>query len=313
MFLAWRDLRRTWRRFVLVGAVVALVAVLSTVLAGLADGLVRDGTSGVRALPYTNLAMEPGAAAVFSRSTVTEAAADAFRAIPGVEVSPLGVSFVNAASTSGGASLDLALFGVPAGSFLADRPDAQDALAGPARPRPLLDVRRRGREGRRRATASAAPTSTLPVVGFTIAGSYGHVPIAFTSLATWQSIAYGSDARGRVSAIALKVPAGSDRRRGRGRRRVGHRGDHQGALLRRLARLHRRDHHHDAHPGVPARHLGAHRRRLLHRARRAAHPPDRAAQGHGRVRRLRAAATASARWRVVVVAATAVGTLGRAR
>ena len=71
MFLAWRDLRRTWRRFLLVGAVVALVAVLSTVLAGLADGLVRDGTSGVRALPYTDLAMEPGAAAVFSRSTVS--------------------------------------------------------------------------------------------------------------------------------------------------------------------------------------------------------------------------------------------------
>ena len=64
MFLAWLDLRRTWRRFVLVGVVAALVAVLSTVLAGLADGLVRDGTSGVRALPYTHLAMEAGAEAV---------------------------------------------------------------------------------------------------------------------------------------------------------------------------------------------------------------------------------------------------------
>lgn len=208
MFLAWRDLRRTWRRFVLVGAVVALVAVLSTVLAGLADGLVRDGTSGLRALPYTHLALEPGAEAVFSRSTLTEAAADEFRSIPGAEVSPLGVSFVNAASTSGGASLDLALFGVPAGSFLADRQDAQDALAG--EPGLVLsstfadegvkvgDVYRLG-----------GSDVTLPVVGFTIAGSYGHVPIAFTSLSTWQSIAYGSDARGRVSAIALKLPAGS--------------------------------------------------------------------------------------------------------
>jgi putative ABC transport system permease protein len=208
MFLAWRDLRRTWRRFVLVGAVVALVAVLSTVLAGLADGLVRDGTSGVRALPYTSLAMEPGAAAVFSRSTVTESAADAFRAIPGTEVSPLGVSFVNAASTTGGASLDLALFGVPAGSFLADRPDAQDALAGPPG---LVLSSTFADEGVKVGDVFRLGGSevTLPVVGFTIAGSYGHVPIAFTSLATWQSIAYGSDARGRVSAIALKAPAGS--------------------------------------------------------------------------------------------------------
>jgi putative ABC transport system permease protein len=209
VFLAWRDLRRTWRRFLLVGAVVALVAVLSTVLAGLADGLVRDGTSGVRALPYTNLAMEPGAAAVFSRSTVTADDADAFAAIPDVEASPVGVSFVNAASLDGGASLDLALFGVPAGSFLADRGDAQDALAGPPGLVLSSEFADKGvRLGDRYRLGGS--DVELPVVGFTIAGSYGHVPIAFTSLATWQSINYGSDARGRASAIALRVPAGTD-------------------------------------------------------------------------------------------------------
>ena len=116
---------------------------------------------------------------------------------------------------------------MPAGSFLADRQDAQDALAG--EPGLVLsstfaddgvevgDVYRLG-----------GSDVTLPVVGFTIAGSYGHVPIAFTSLATWQSIAYGSDARGRVSAIALEVPAGSADAVGRGCRRLGHRGHHQG-------------------------------------------------------------------------------------
>jgi putative ABC transport system permease protein len=209
VFLAWRDLRRTWRRFLLVGLVVVLVAVLSTVLAGLADGLVRDGTSGVRALPYTNLAMEPGSEAVFSRSTVTEADADAFRSIPGAQVSPLGVSFINAASTNGGPSLDLALFGVPAGSFLADRQDAQQALSGEPG---LVLASTFADEGvqvgdRYRLGGSDV---TLPVLGFTLAGSYGHVPIAFTSLATWQSIAYGNDARGRVSAIALDLPSGAD-------------------------------------------------------------------------------------------------------
>ena len=67
---------------------------------------------------------------------------------------------------------------------------------------------------------------TLPVLGFTFAGSYGHVAIAFTSLATWQSITYGNDARGRFSAVALRLPAGTDvaavdrggRHRGRDRR-----------------------------------------------------------------------------------------------
>lgn len=204
MFLAVRDLRRSWRRFVLVGTVVALVGVLSTVLAGLADGLVRDGTSGLRALPYTHLAFQPGSQAVFSRSTLDQSALRAWQNVEGVEASPVGVSFVNAKSTRGGPSEDLALFGVPADSFLVRRPEARAALAG--KPGIVLasEVRKDGvKVGDRYAVAGSGVT--LPVLGFTFAGSYGHVPIGYVSLATWQSIAYGNDPHGRFSAIALHL------------------------------------------------------------------------------------------------------------
>jgi putative ABC transport system permease protein len=50
----------------------------------------------------------------------------------------------------------------------------------------------------------------LPVLGFTFAGSYGHVPIAYTSLPDWRAIAYGGAAGGRYSALALRVPEGVD-------------------------------------------------------------------------------------------------------
>ena len=46
---------------------------------------------------------------------------------------------------------------------------------------------------------------TLPVVGFTFAGTFGHVPIAYTSLDTWQTLLYGDDANGRFSAVALRA------------------------------------------------------------------------------------------------------------
>jgi len=207
MFLAARDLRRNWRRFSLVGLVVGLVAVLSTVLAGLADGLVRDGTSGLRALPITHLAFEPHAKAVFSRSTLDRHALDAWRRTPGVEATPIGVSFVNAAPVSRGPSLDLALFGVEPGSFL-QRGDA----AGRGRGLPGLvladELRDEGaRVGDRYRIGGSGVT--LPVIGFTFGGSYGHVPIAYVSLRTWQAIAYGGDPRGRFSAIALNVGDGA--------------------------------------------------------------------------------------------------------
>lgn len=202
MFLALRDLRRGARRFILLGVVIALVALLSTVLSGLATGLVTDGISGLRALPFDQLVLEKGSDSTFSRSTLQPAALARFTSIPDVKASPLGASFVNAASASGGPSLDLALFGVPADSFLVDRPDARAALAG--EPGIVLgsELRDQGVKVGDRYTMGGSGVE-LPVLGFTFAGTYGHAPIAFTSLATWQRVQYGEQADGRFSAVAL--------------------------------------------------------------------------------------------------------------
>jgi putative ABC transport system permease protein len=209
MFLAVRDLRRSWRRFALVGAVVGLVAVLSTVLAGLADGLVRDGTSGLRRLPLTHLAFEPHAASAFSRSTLDERALAGWQAAPGVLATPVGTSFVNAAPVGGGSSLDLALFGVAPGGFLAG-PLHAAGVAG-AQPGLVLDASLREQGARVGARYRLGGSGvTLPVAGFAPTGSYGHVAIALTPLGAWRSVAYGNDPRGRFSAIALRVGHGAD-------------------------------------------------------------------------------------------------------
>jgi len=56
MFLALRELRFARLRFGLVGAVIALIAILMVVLSGLSVGLVRDGVSGLQNLPVTSFA-----------------------------------------------------------------------------------------------------------------------------------------------------------------------------------------------------------------------------------------------------------------
>lgn len=202
MFLAFRDLRRGVRRFVLLGVVIALVALLSTVLSGLSAGLVTDNISGLRALPFDRIAMAKGADATFSRSILQPAALGTFEKIPGAKTSALGASFVNAAAVDGGPSLDLALFGVPADSFLVDRADARAALEGT--PGIVLgsELQDKGVKVGDRYTMGGSGVE-LPVLGFTFAGTYGHAPIAFTSLATWQRVQYGDQPDGRFSAIAL--------------------------------------------------------------------------------------------------------------
>jgi len=186
----------------LLGVVIGLVALLSTVLSGLATGLVTDGISGLRALPFERLALEQGANATFSRSTLRPADLDAYRKVKGVEATPLGASFVNAASVDGAPSLDLALFGVTADSFLVQRADARAALSGTPGIVLTSELEQEGVKVGDRYSLGGSNV-TLPVLGFTYAGTYGHAPIAFVALATWQQIQYGSDADGRFSAIAL--------------------------------------------------------------------------------------------------------------
>ena len=122
MFLALRDLRVARGRFVLVGVVIGLVALLTTVLSGLANGLVDDGISGLRALPLTHLALQDGAESSFSRSTLTDKNLDPWKELAAksggdVEVSPLGVSFFNAKRANGD-TIDIALFGVEPGTVV---------------------------------------------------------------------------------------------------------------------------------------------------------------------------------------------------
>ena len=208
MFLAWRDLRVARARFVLVGAVIALVALLTTLLSGLATGLVDDGISGLRGLPLTHLALQPGAQHSFSRSALTPDELtpwqDAAAGGDGLDVAPLGVSFFNA-RTAGGDTVDFALFGTPPDSFLAPDEQAHAALGGP----PGLVLSDQLRESAGLAVGDeltvVGPDVTLPILGFTYGGSYGHVDIAFSSLAVWQELVYGADAKGRFSAVAIRA------------------------------------------------------------------------------------------------------------
>ncbi len=208
MFVALKDLRYAKGRFALVGLVIGLVALMATLLSGLANGLVDDGISGLRRLPATDIAFQEGANSTFSRSTLRPDSLASFEGIDGVEATPIGVSFFNARQADG-ETIDIALFGVGPDSFLAVSEEAKAALAGP--PGLILSDRfeAEGVEVGDQLTIVGVE-QTLPVLGFTFSGSYGHVDIAFASLTTWQDLHYGPDADGRFSAIAIRSDGTAD-------------------------------------------------------------------------------------------------------
>src|SRR5690625_7423382 len=58
MFLALRELAFAKGRFSLMGAVIALIAILTVLLSGLSSGLVNDGVSGVTSMPVSEFALD---------------------------------------------------------------------------------------------------------------------------------------------------------------------------------------------------------------------------------------------------------------
>jgi putative ABC transport system permease protein len=218
VFLAPRELRFARGRFLLIGGVVGLIATLSVILTGLSTGLVDDNVSGVRALPVTHLAFEGGARdPSFSRSTVEAGAWRALADAPGVEAAaPYGNQLVHMTSARG-AELDIALFGVEPGSFLAPRPVAGRALGrddGVLVSQKVLD------EGVRVGDELVVDRvgTRLPVVGAIGDESFGHVAVAYAPLRTWQRVHYGlpgtppAEAFEQATAVGLRLAPGADTR-----------------------------------------------------------------------------------------------------
>ena len=95
MFVGWRDLRFARGRFLLLGAVVALITLLVGFLTGLTAGLADQNIAAVTALSADRIAFslpKDGSAPTYAASEVTQADVDAWSEQPGVSaVQPLGI------------------------------------------------------------------------------------------------------------------------------------------------------------------------------------------------------------------------------
>lgn len=193
MFLALRELAFARTRFGLLGAVIALIAVLMVLLSGLSSGLVVDGVSGLMRSPVEVVAFSEGTKtdSAFTRSEVTTAQRDSWAARDDVaDAELLGTSIVNAKNDDG-TPVDLTLFGVDPSGFVA--PDAADGRPLAAAGEAVLSSSARDEGVALGDVITLDRLGTeLTVVGFTAdQRTFGHVDIAYVPLPTWQEIHAG--------------------------------------------------------------------------------------------------------------------------
>ncbi|MER7281275.1 FtsX-like permease family protein [Dactylosporangium sp. NPDC000244] len=217
MFLALRELRFARWRFTLMGSVVALIAILVVLLSGLSSGLVNDGVSGLQRLPVTAFAFDQHTKldSAFSRSVVNSRQADQWRRQPGVlDAALFGNMLVNARSERG-LPIDLALFGVEPGSFLAPAAAEGTGLGGPDG---IVVSQTAIKAGLR-----LGDTVTIDRIGtrLTVVGAtgdqrtFGHVDVAYLPLAAWQrlhqGVGPGEELRASATTEATAVAIRADR------------------------------------------------------------------------------------------------------
>lgn len=231
MFLAVRELSFARARFGLMGAVIALIAVLVVLLSGLSVGLVNDGVSGLQRLPVTSFAFADGVQrdSAFSRSVVDLKAVDTWAGQPNVaRATPYGNTLANAKSGSG-VEIDLALFGVLPDSFLSPQVSQGDRLGATDG---IVVSQTAADTGLRIGDTLTIDRvgATLRVVGI-LPGqhTFGHVDVGYVPLRTWQQIRAGigpddpvpAHVYNEITAVAVQAKDGTTIDFGAGDRAAG--------------------------------------------------------------------------------------------
>ncbi|TLP98674.1 ABC transporter permease [Nesterenkonia salmonea] len=116
MFVAWRELRFARGRFLLIGAVVALITLLVGFLSGLTGGLAAQNISSVLQLPGDRLVLQQSedSDASFATSSLDDDTLQAWEQADGVEsVTPVGIAQSRAAASGTDDRIGVALYGLP--------------------------------------------------------------------------------------------------------------------------------------------------------------------------------------------------------
>ncbi|MFT3889912.1 MAG: ABC transporter permease [Arachnia sp.] len=212
MFVAWKELRFARGRFLLIGAVVALITLLVGFLSGLTGGLAAQNISAVLHLPGDRLVLQQpeNGSPSFATSTLDDDAVRAWRHADGVtSVTPIGIVQSRASVSGTEDRAGVALFGLT--------PDAAQASDNP-----LLTLAPAA-DGEIGLSAGAAEDlgarlgDTVSITGneFTVTGIgddlwYSHTPAVIMTPADWAEASWRVGGSGEATVLAVTGDADWD-------------------------------------------------------------------------------------------------------
>lgn len=212
MFLALRELRHARLRYLLVSAIIVLLAWLVFLLSGLANGLATDNGAALQNMNADYLALQAGSRLYLHQSTLAGETVAQVRDAPGVRaVAPLGQLTATVARADSTQQIDVTILAIEPDSFLAPTITDGQPLAGAPEQSVVVNdsLARHGvKLGDQLQVTSTG--QTLTVVGFTRGQTFNHLPVVFMDIPLWRSIKFAggganSDLADPISAVAIQA------------------------------------------------------------------------------------------------------------
>lgn len=214
MYLAWKEMRHSRTRFIMIGIIYVLIAWLVFILSGLGNGLSTLAAATFKNMAADYVVFEQGSKASMTKSLLSGDLAEELMALPKVQsTSPMGI-VLSSALKEGGSSdeekVDIAIIGIEPGSFLEPAVVEGEGLS-PERPAFAIANESLKDAGFRVGDVFQLDGSTekLTIAGFVRNETYNHVASVFVPIGEWRKIAFaapGSDkgVANPVNAIMLQ-------------------------------------------------------------------------------------------------------------
>jgi putative ABC transport system permease protein len=218
MFLAIRELQHSRLRYLLLGAIITLIAWLVFILSGLANGLATDNAGAIQRMPADYFVFQPDARTQISRSLLPLATVEQVRLVPGIaDATPLGQMMLSIKRATGGEQLDAAMLGIEPGSFVTPKIAAGRTLDGQVENGVIVDQKLVDKGVALGDILVVQPSGEqLTVLGFTAGQTYSHAPVIFAALPQWQKLRFAArGAAGQIenpiSVVAVRATADTAR------------------------------------------------------------------------------------------------------
>lgn len=214
MFLAIRELKHSKLRYLLIGLIMILVALLVFIISGLANGLSSDNASSIQNMKADYFVMEHDSKNKLNRSIISMEKLDEIRAISDVKAAEgLGQMMITLNKIGSSEKTDATIFATNASGILAPKVIEGTSYDNKKQGEVVAD-RSLKEVGYKLGDSLKDDLSgkVFTIVGFTEKQSYSHTPAVYMNVKGWQEINPGlkNHRKDSISAIAVQMDSKSE-------------------------------------------------------------------------------------------------------